>query len=304
MACALHPNQPPVDTCANCGHFMCMQCSAGATQVRCPACRASAEAESASGGPLALLLRSPVGFGPVWTASWGGFKREPVMLGLAAFLTLLIGGAAGTPQHVVDSMEQQYPSLALVLAGVTILLGIVQVAVQGPLQMGQMRMSARALAAQPVDGLQPLFSQWRKLPSYVACVALLFVLVLAPLFAGAALLGVWAAVAGYETSSLLLAGGLALSPLALWFLLPLLLIIVVFAFEEDAAPVSAIRRCYALARNRRLLLLGLTAVSSAVLVLGFLLCCIGFIPAYGFVQTLWTATYLRLREEERAPAPA
>ena len=310
MNCALHPDHAAVDTCAHCGHFMCAGCSAGSTRVRCPTCRAAGEAEAASGGPLKRLLAEPVGLGALCSAAWAGFTREPVMLGAGAFVALLLGGLAGVPAQLVDgwyeAVGQERLGYLVAYAMAWMVCALLQQAVLGPLQMGELHLSRAALAAQPVDGLAPLFGQWRKGPRIALCFALMLVAILTVTFIGAVAVGVWAAVASLSLSSMLVAGVLvlAITPLALWFLLPLVLTNAVFAFEDDAGPFSALQRCYALARHRRLLLLGVTAVSVAALFAGLLLFCLGLFPAFAFMQVLWTATYLRLREAEPRPAQA
>jgi hypothetical protein len=65
--------------------------------------------------------------------------------------------------------------------------------------------------------------------------------------------------------------------------------------------LESLRRCYQLASGYRLPLLGVVLLGTGLSAVGFLLCCVGALPAFAFYQVMVGALFLALRAPEPAP---
>lgn len=302
--CALHPDAPAHATCASCGNLMCLDCSVGGTQTRCPRCRAAATPPMPGAlAPGAVLVANARRwtFDQLWTACWAAFKRDWLYLSLAVLLASIIGGVVGIPMQLFSLVAERAEDNPLLVVGMGLAALFVflpaQLFVTFWMQAGVARMCLDALAGRAQD-LARLFGEWRRAFVLLGA-ALLLVLALGVLLVPVGL-GVGVAVAAYEAAEgarpLIVLGavaagavGLALVTLAL---LPLLLLNSVVV-AEDIGPITALRRCFELTRGRRLTLLGLVVLQVLVAVpVAVLTCCVGLLPLNALVQLGWAGVYV------------
>ncbi len=303
--CALHPEEWASGTCERCGNFMCGLCSDNGAQSWCPTCR---ERAGASTFPL---RRDTWTFSALWDYAWAAFKREGLNLSLAALIVFSCIGAVQFAGNILTQVAVAMDNLAL-LALLTLVSMVLQSFVQGIVTLGLVRLCFDVLNGQGVE-LAHVFSQVHKAGRYVVATLFIWLVFLVPVFlilggalvVGAIVGGVSAAELGEGeaifreagTSMLIavtVAGLILLVPLV-YFALPLALLPAEFAFNEDGTALGALRNCYVLARGQRLGLILLSLVSILLTLAGFLLCCIGVIPAWALIHVLIAGLYLSLR---------
>jgi uncharacterized membrane protein len=285
---------------------MCEVCSQRGQLLLCPACRARS-------GTLDFPLRRDTwNFSALWDYCFETFKRDWVMLSVAALVSSAVGMMANLSGNVVSSAMQGQGADSLALTGVLLLFTILlQVVVQGTMALGMLRVVFDVLEGGGVD-VARVFSQFPKVGRYLVTVLLTSVLLLLPLvllFLVLSFIGL--AAAGLSVSEL--AGGQALESMgptlagvfvvaglvtlipAIYFGLPLYLLQAELTFNEDVSPMQALRNCYALARGERSSIFGVSFVAGLLVFAGVLACCVGAIPAIAMGQLLVGGLYLALR---------
>jgi hypothetical protein len=302
--CAMHPTLSATGTCTRCGNFMCPVCSQDGSQSMCPDCRART-----GRGERFPLERHSWTFSALWDVCLGAFKREWLMLSVAVLVTGVISGAVQLFGNVVGAAFQLTDSVALIVV-LAILAFLLQMAVQGVMGMGMMRVVLDVLQGGKVD-LGRLFSQVHKVGRYLGAVLLVMVALVLPLMLLFALLvGVGLLVVGVplgefgqeplnylpHVMGILFGAGVLVFIPALYFGLPLNLLQAQMAFEDQESPVDAVRHCYLLARGERLSLFGVWLLVFLLAFVGVLACCIGIIPAMALGQTFIGGLYLTLRQ--------
>jgi len=303
--CALHPAQQATGTCARCGNFMCDACGAYGTQTFCPTCR---ERTGVSAFPLG---RDTWSFSALWDYCFEAFKREWVMLSLALVVTIAVSMVANLFGSIGTAIFQGGDSLVpLILA--MILAYLVQVAVQGVMGMGMMRVVFDVLEGGRAD-VGRVFSQVHKVGRYVLATLIAVVVVSLPLMILFCVLSFVGLVAVGVPVSDMLAGGAALREQlpallgvlggaflltfipAIYFGLPLYLLQAELTSNEDVTAVRAFRNCYVLARGERLSLFGFSLLAILLVLVGLMACFVGVIPATALMQLLLGGLYLALR---------
>ncbi len=306
-SCALHPGREATGTCERCGNFMCGACSEYGALQHCPTCRERF-------GDTFPLRRETWSFSKLWDVCWVAFQREWAMLSLAVLITLGVSFGAQMIIQLATTVGG-----ALGSDGLTAVLGVVglvgQQLVQGLVQLGLTRVCLDVLHGGRVD-LARLFSQLHKAVPYALTMLILFSVAFVAVFA-LIFLGIFAASGlGLELRSLPGADALpqeywdAVAPVLgvmgaaflvlvgplTYLALPLYLIQPEIAFNDaPPSPFEVLRRCWGAARGQRLAMLGVVLSGGAAMLVGFCLCCVGFIPGMALAQLLFAGLYLAVR---------
>ncbi len=322
--CALHPTVSASATCPRCGNFMCGECVGQGADPRCPSCR---QLLGQTGFPFE---RSNFDFGRLWNYAFERWQREWVMLSVA----VLVMGAASVVVSIATSVVQGVLSVVLggagntgsgmagvAVIGVSQFLGLIlRVVIDGTLQLGFLSMLLDVLHGGTAD-IGRLISQVSKLPRYLLLVLVVGVIFLIPIFSvyGAALVvGMKSAglsfgeldsfkhlVESGAFSSLVLpmvGATLLLIPFFFYFGMPLY-----FMFFElvhgDAPGIDALGRCFKIAKGLRFPIFGYGFMGGLVMLVGFLACLIGVLPAMAMAQLLMGSLYLAARNGSGLPEP-
>jgi len=302
--CALHPTLGATGTCDRCGNFMCEICSQRGSRTFCPTCR------QRTGERAFPLRRDTWSISALWDYCFEAFKRDWLMLSVAMLVGMGVTTVANVAGNIAGAVIQLTDSTVAI--GVLVFLSsLVQVVVQGVMGLGMMRVVFDVLEGGGVD-IGRLFSQWKKAGRYVATMFLAFVVLVLPLmllFLLLAFIGMMAAggsVADLTSGNIFSANPtagpivftgamlLTLVP-AVYFGIPLYLLMAELTFNDDVTPVRALRNCYSLARGERLSIIGVLLMTALVGFVGLLACCVGLLPAYALGQLLVGGLYLALR---------
>jgi hypothetical protein len=313
--CALHPLEPASGVCARCGNFVCGACTEGGTQVMCPRCRAFA----AVGFPL---TRANFEFSRVWDHAWAAFTREWAMLSLAALILLMFGAASSLISTIMNrgilfvlglktDPANPFTKAFFVEFGLNATLGtLINLLIQSVALFGFMRVLMDALIGRKVD-LARMFSLLPRLPSFLALQLLVFALVQLPLYLViGGIGGLVSRQVDFNSPETLLSFSVFAAVAAIAVLVfvysVITLPITFFAGPEllvgNCSPFEAIRRAWAMADGLRVGLLGYSIVFVAVLLAGFVLCCVGFIPALALGYALVLTLFLAARDPSFGPA--
>ncbi|CAM3240524.1 hypothetical protein G4177_19265 [Corallococcus sp. ZKHCc1 1396] len=304
-SCALHPEQVAAGTCTRCGNFMCDMCSEGGSSPRCPTCRARA-------GTTFPLNRDTWTVNALWEVCWKAFQREWAMLSLAVLISF--GVSLGSQflvtlgQGIGTALDSTALAVALGLVGV-----VVQLVVQGLVQLGLLRVYFDVLGGQRAD-VARLFTQMHKVGPYLLTMLVVVAIIVVPLFIvgglgflaamGTGLLhGIREEAASGEIRNtvvpvLAVLGGTTLVLLfpLIYVTLPLYFVQPELAYEDaPPSPLQVLRRCWDYARGQRLAMVGVSFIAGLVVLGGFLVCCVGVIPATAMAQLLLAGLYLTLR---------
>lgn len=304
-SCALHPGREATGTCARCGNFTCDTCSQNGTSPRCPTCRERS-------GATFPLQRENWNFSKLWDVCWAAFQREWGMLSLAVLITLGVSLGANLLVNVATGIGAAVDSV--VVAVVLSVVGLVaQQLVQGLVQLGLLRVCFDVLHGGRAD-VARLFSQMHKAVPYTLTMLLVFAIVMVPLallsvlvilaLVGTGILSgvdlnsssdqIWSALA--PMLGVMGLGFLVLLGPIAYLVLPLYLVQPELAYEEvPPSPVEVLRRSWEAARGQRLSILGVGLAGGAVMVAGFFVCCVGFIPGMALAQLLIAGMFLSMR---------
>jgi hypothetical protein len=324
--CALHPDRDALRTCARCGAFMCGECGASA-DGRCGAC--------AGRDGVFLLSRQGYDFGRVWDVAFEAFKRQWVMLSVAALFVVL----GAVPGSIISSIVQAVggavsgsspyqpgqPIDARVVTSVAIAVGaqgigtLVNVVVQGLVLMGVLRVAFDVLHGGTVS-LERLLSQLRRLPDYIVAQFAIFMAFSIPMAVALLLPIALVVVAAGGTSfealrqlelEQLFGVGSVVALMAWWGLvgvagtlayLPLTLCTAEIVYG-GASGVESLRRAWALGTGHRGTIFLAHLVGGLIALGGMLVCCVGVIPALGLMQMIQATLYLALRKGSELPPP-
>lgn len=314
--CPVHPDRLAGRTCARCGNFMCDECSGGGAETQCPSCRAK------TGADTFPISRSDITFQKVWELSFDMWKREWLMLSVAALLFIVASMASGIIGNVLQAIfKLLLPSGAAYYVGLAIaqLLSMVLSAfVSGVAQMGLFRICINVLHGQKAD-INQLFVELPKLPRYVGNLALMYVGIGVPLLVYyGAIVGVYVAINGSSGLSFadpeqLLSNNLGLLGVmgfaSLLIAVPFIWVVLPMYFNAleivhgNAGAIDTFRRVFELIRGYRMLTFGTALMFSLVIIAGFFACCVGFLPAFALAELMLTALYLGLRNGSSLPPP-
>lgn len=263
------------------------------------------------GQPAFALTREHWTFSALWDHALASFKREWLGLSVAALvLMLILYGASfvgGLLVALVGELVGSQEGLAISAAVGMGLLMVVQFMLQGALSLGLMRIALDVLHGERAD-IGRLFSQLRKAPAYLGAVLGLTLLLLVPV----ALLGAVGFVLHSQgvLAEAQLIGAVLLATLLLgvpfvYYVLPIYFLAVEFALEDRPQLLQSVRTCYRVAQGSRLAMLGVSLLGGALLMAGMMLCFVGMLPAFGFMNLLMGGLYLALRRSAQLqPAPA
>ncbi|MCP3099048.1 hypothetical protein LZ198_09195 [Myxococcus sp. K15C18031901] len=303
--CALHPGRNALRTCKRCGNFMCGTCSEGGAHWACPTCR-----EREGIGPAFLLDRSDLTLGNLLDVCWTTFQRDWVMLSLGMFLVFAASMAGGLLSQALNFiggvMDSMTAFVVFTIAG-TLLSSLVQ----GVATLGFLRMCMDALSGQRAD-LATLFSQMSKAFRFVLiqlagilCAVPLIILGGVGVVATLAILGVpwnsgedvFAILSGVSAGPLaaaLAVGTVVMLVPAAWLLTPLALAQPALAFRNDAGVMEILRHCFAAARGHRINIIVTLLLGAALSIVGFILCCVGLVPAVALFYVMLAGLYMAL----------
>ncbi|MHB8878076.1 MAG: B-box zinc finger protein [Myxococcaceae bacterium] len=311
--CAQHDGRPASSICDRCGNFMCNECSQHRTVSTCPSC------QLVSGGGGFPFSRDAWTFSGVWDYTFEAFKREWVMLSVAA---LIIVGASMVMSAVSQGMQGAVVRSGVAAAvGVSLTTSVVSSLIQGLLQMGLTRMALDVLQGGRAD-LGRLGSQVPKAGKYALQLLLLSVIFLVPLalYFGVLLQlsGAWPILreSGFTTPSdfealfrhtqvikvLGLGSLVVLGPL-IYFGLPLTFATMELVHDDEVGAWEAVTRAYAIGGSNRLSILGFGFVYLVIVFVGVIACCVGVLPGMALGQLLLVALYLALRNGSGLKAP-
>jgi hypothetical protein len=303
--CAQHGDRTATGTCDRCGNFMCDECSVNRSSPICPACRAL------TGGSTGFpLSRDNWTFDKLWSYSWEAFKRDWVMLSVAALVvfgsTMMLNMMSSGIQTVLGENKAAAGLTAIVFQVISTLLG-------GVLQMGLIRMTLDVLHGGKAD-LAKLGSQVNKVGRYVLQLLLIIVAIGIPL-------GVYFVVLGAIGVGLSGGGGLDFEQLGsngtvigvlvvgflivlvplMYFTLPLYFVTMELVFNDNASALQAFKNSYVIAKGNRLSILGIGLLTGLIAIVGILACCIGILPAMALGQLLLIGLFLTLRNGSGLP---
>lgn len=323
--CARHGDRAASLVCVRCGNFMCAECSEGGAQAQCPGCRAL------TGGDAFPYRRDDYDFGRLWAHAFEAFSREWVLLSVGALILFALTMAGSLVANVINTVLTSMLGLAagdsgrggLVMLGVSFVTGqvigtLVNMAIQGVALVGFYRMVIDVLLGRRAD-LARMFSQLKKLPTYVITQLILLVIVTLPTllyFAGvavAALAAVGVKLSHLESTNwerlfdgpavlIVLIGTLGYVAFSAVVLLPLTLFVVPEIVVSDAPALEVIRRAWRLASGHRLPLFGYSFVMGLLIALGMILCLLPVLPALAMGTSLLLALFLALRNGSGLPA--
>lgn len=323
--CALHPDQSATEVCARCGNFMCAECSGSGQEPQCPSCR-----ELTSTGEFPFT-RGDFSFSQLFDYAFETFKRDWLMICLAVVVvfavSLLATGISNVINQIilavlglqVDSANPTGNLTAFAAStGLSLTLGsAINMVVQGFVVMGLYRVLIDALEGRKVD-LSRLFTQARKLGRYIVLNLILMTVTYLPvlavfgLVAGGALVGSGVSPSDLDTDTMreLLGPGVILAMVAALFgviaytvwVLPLWLFSVPELVVSESSPVEALQRAWQLAPGLRLATFGYTFIAGLITMGGFLLCCVGVVPAMGLASLLSLSLFLAARSDPAFPA--
>lgn len=321
--CARHPGTAASLVCGRCGGFMCAQCSEGGAQALCPACR------ELVGAHVFPYKRDDFDFTRLWNHALAAFQRDWLMLtiGTVVFFVFVFGGSLVS--NVLTSIVVRVLGLAekgddpvrvFVVSFFTgQLIGtLVGVVVQGIAMLGFYRLVLDSLVGRRVD-LARMFSQLKKLPTFVVAQLVLFVTVWLPSVAYFVVLGVLAFrgmdvdFAHFRPSDidrlldgraigLLLLGLIAYLVVFSIVLLPMTLFVVPEIAVGDAGAIEALRRAWRLGSGLRLECFGYSLVFGLLVILGAFLCVVPVLPAMALGTCLLLSLFLAARNGSGLPA--
>lgn len=322
--CARHPGVAASLVCGRCGSFMCAECSSGGSESFCPACR---ELVGADGFPY---KRDDFDFSRLWNHSLAAFQRDWVLLSVSVIIFFAFALGGSLVSNVLTSIVMRVVGLApggkdglryVIASAITgqVFGTIIGIAVQGVALVGFYRLMMDAVLGRRVD-IGRMFSQLRKLPTYVVTQLILFAAVWIPTMIYFAVLALLALkVAGLSFGDLesrdvvrlldaaplgLMAAGL-LVYLAVFVvvLLPLSLFVVPEIIVSDVGAVEALRRAWRIGQGMRLPCLGYTVVFMLLVIIGAVLCVVPVLPAMALGGCLLMSLFLAARNGSGLPAP-
>lgn len=324
--CAIHSDRAASQVCERCGNFMCAECSGEGRSARCPSC-AGLE------GHRFPFTRDDFDFGRVWDYVFEAWKREWVMLSVAALLFVGIAlAAAGVAQAIsaviaaVSGVQDasQNPMGKIGAFAVTFLLSnavgtAFNILAQSVGLLGLYRVIFDVLIGRKAD-VGRMFSQLRKVPTFVLSSLAMMIAVGIPTliyFAMVALLvlasvGVqvsqvdpahWGSLLTASTVAIIAGATVLYVAFALVVFLPLSFFSQAEIALTDCGPLEAIRRAWLVASGNRLAAIGYVFVSGLVMMIGLLACCIGVLPAMPLGYGLVLAFYLAARNGLNLPKP-
>lgn len=290
--CAVHPEQPAQGICARCGNFMCTGCTEVGTYETCPTCRAlTGELPGFVWSRDNFTLDGLMGF------AWEHFKREWVMLSLAAlvFMVVMVGVSfAGSLLQAIGAVAGEAGSISM-----SVVSSVLQSIVQSVLTGGFVLMVYAVMKGQTAD-VGKLFGQFGNFGAYASSIGIYFAVLLVPMaVVGGIVAIIWNA--GGETAGLISLGVaflLVIVPL-IWVLLPFTLVPMEIALGGETSGVQAVKNAFGLAEGKRWWMILFAIVGFFIAMGGVLLCCIGVLPALALIQMFNTCLYLALRNGSR-----
>lgn len=294
--CALHPDRPASATCERCGNFTCAECNQGGY---CPSCREL-------GAGAFPLSRNDWDFSRLWNHTWGVFKADWVILSVVALVLFGVSMVIGVIGQGVQVPLQKAGNITGVVIAM-VATQLVSMVVQGLVQMGALRIFMDVLGGGKAD-LARISSQLPKLGTLILQQLIVIVLFGVPIGAYAgAFVGLGLSFGGAEESTILIAlglGGLLLLVPLFYFGIPLTFAAMEIVHNDGVTAIQSIKNCYAIARGQRLYTVGVALAAGGVGLVGLFACCIGLLPAWSLGQMLLAGLYLTLRNGSGVPLAA
>ncbi len=286
--CPLHPEQGAQSICARCGNFMCGVCTEGGTYDACPTCR-----QLTGDVPGFIWTRGSYSLDGILSFVWDRFKKEWVMLSLAALIYFVVVFGAGLIGNVLQAVGMAiHPAVG---AGLAVAASIIQYVVQAVITGGFVVIAYDVMKGRAVD-LGRMFGQFRNFGAYTVATLLVFALLLTlaiPVGIGA---GIGYAI-GEETGLFIgmgIGSVIAIFP-GFWLLLPWMFLEMEIALGGESSGVQALVSSFKLADGHRLWMFLFGFLAWLMIFGGALLCCIGALPGFALATMLKLGLYLALR---------
>ncbi len=327
--CAVHLGRPARFSCARCGNFMCDECSLGGSEAQCPTCRQKLAHELP-------FSRTDYDFGRVWDYAFEAFKREWLMLSLAALIFFMVSMVGGFISNIIQeigmrvagvsqpdfasgdfSFDRLIPFFAVAFVGQLVGMAI-NVVVQGIFLMGFMRLGFDVLVGRKAN-LERLFSQLKRLPDYIVQQVTLMLVFGLPVLVSMLLLfgagfflvtgGSMESVKHLRPDDFFSAKVLLVAVVTLVWIVVLaaLALPLMFAPMElvfgGSGGFESIKRAWALGSGHRLMSFLAALAGTLVIIIGFFACCVGVVPAFALYYLLVMTLYLALRKGSDLPPP-
>jgi hypothetical protein len=301
---------------------MCSTCNENGVQTLCPACR---QLQPGEGFPLG----ADAGIGEVWDYTFNIFKNEWVMLGVIIILFMVVSALGGVLTNIVSQIVNAIMGLKVdpqrpfdnlsdfaISGAISQLLGmVVQIPVQGVALLGTYRVLMDVLHGKKAD-IGRMFSQLHLVPKYIVFQLIILATVTVPTLIYFALLGfaAWKVSGvtgelGSRTFEQLMrspaplvfgVGSLGFVAIAI-IVMPLTVFGVPELLVGDCEPTEALKRAWAMGSGNRLRIFGYALVAGLVTFVGFLVCCVGFIPATALGYMILLSLFLVVRKGSGLP---
>lgn len=296
--CGAHPDAAATSTCVQCGDFRCAQCELDYPST-CRICQTEPRGEGFPFHRSAFAITGLIGY------SWQRFKGQwfavmaacfaaLVTFALVFFVSVLLEWVVA---FVTTALRLPPTTLLIVEGASAVLVNAISIFSQVAVQLGALRVFVDVVEGRPADADSYLSGLKRSVAGVVQVLVVyaLMLLTLLP-FAGVGA-GLFFALDGTLDEAALwvaVAFAIAIVPLA-WVSLGLTFMQSELVYDLSVGPVEAMRRSWAMVRGHRITIIVFYLFSMVVLIAGVLACCVGFVPAYGFVLLLQTSLFLTLR---------
>ncbi len=292
--CAIHPDQAAQTACTRCGNFMCATCSEMGTFDACPSCR-----QLTGDIPGFSHTRDNYSLDGILSFAWERFKKDWVMLSLAALVFMIVAGGASFVTQILQAIGTAIDPL--VGAGLSVVGSVIQSILQGVITGGFVVVLHDAMKGKSVD-IGRMFGQFSNIGTYAVVTLLVFALVFGLMIVVGIAAGIGFAVGGQDGALVggIIGGVLIIVP-AIWLTLPLMFIHMEVALGGETRAVQALSNAFRLADGHRLYLFLFYFVAGLLSLGGVIACCVGLFPAYALAMMLQLGLYLALRNGSGLP---
>ena len=292
--CAIHPDQTAQSACTRCGNFMCATCTENGTFDACPSCR-----QLTGDIPGFGHTRDNYSLDGILSFAWERFKKDWVMLSLAALVFMVVVGGANFVVQILQRIGMAIDPI--VGAGFSVVGSILQSVIQGVITGGFVVVLHDAFKGRSTD-IGRMFGQFKNLGSYAVATMLMVALVFGLMIVVGIAAGI-GYVLGRETGAGVgaIIGGVIIIVPAIWLTLPFMFINMEIALGGETRGVQALTNSFRLADGHRLWMFLFYFVSGLITLGGIIACCVGFFPAYALAMMLQLGLYLALRNGSGLP---
>lgn len=258
----------------------------------CPPCR-----ERVGVGSFPFR-RDAWSIGGLFSHCWDAFTANWAPLVLASVVLLGLYGAVSMAANLFAPLFDDSPTETLLFLGIS---QVVQTVVSLVLQLAMVQISIDVLLGEGVR-LARVGHAVAKLGKAIVQYLLLLLVLWLPT-AGLVLLPMFFAENPRTGLTVSLIALVVLAAPLLYAFLGILFMQYELVYDDDAGPLSAIRRSWQIAHGQRWAVLGVTLLSGLLMLGGLLVCCVGFLASYPLGSLLLAGLYLALRQGSGLPVP-